>query len=236
MSLGDQLKGGPIGLTIVGRCVRITLSPLSVASDTRTVSAQLGVLIFLSGIRGALGDAPVFPSMDAGPDRTIASYIRSFSRNLKIGDVARLLKIQPKEVRLRAEAGEIPFVRAGNQIQFEPVPLVRWYLAPPRPKPTIVTRPRHFGRIYKVTHKATGRVYIGQTQQRMMDRWRGHVKLAESGGGSAFQSALREYGDEAFIWETIDNADSHSALNAAESRWITAHQSTDPEFGFNIRA
>jgi hypothetical protein len=93
-----------------------------------------------------------------------------------------------------------------------------------------------FGYVYKVTHKASGRVYIGQTRNMVILRWREHARSAYAGNGARFQQALKEYGAEAFVWETIASGSTQAELDAAESRWIAAHQATDPRFGFNIRA
>jgi GIY-YIG catalytic domain len=91
-----------------------------------------------------------------------------------------------------------------------------------------------FGYVYKVTHKASGRVYIGQTRNMVILRWREHARSAYAGRGSAFQKALREYGAESFVWETIASGSNQAELDAAESRWIVAHQATDPNFGFGV--
>lgn len=90
------------------------------------------------------------------------------------------------------------------------------------------------GEIYKITHVATGRVYVGQTTQKngSRSRWNNHCKRAADGLNTYFYRAIRKYGSKAFAVEVIEVC-SNEALNARESFWISEFRSNQKGFGFN---
>lgn len=70
-------------------------------------------------------------------------------------------------------------------------------LARPVVEPEAIASPSRdpvpvYGYIYKVTLKTTGRVYIGQTRNMAILRWRYHARTAHAGKGSQFQKADEE--------------------------------------------
>lgn len=68
-----------------------------------------------------------------------------------------------------------------------------------------------WGRIYKIQHIASGKIYIGVTQSSIDNRWRQHVDAANQGKGKSpdsLQLAIRTYGEKAFIQEEIGIASS----------------------------
>ena len=84
--------------------------------------------------------------------------------------------------------------------------------------------------IYKIHHKETGEVYIGQTCQPLKRRIGCHMRQP---GCSRLNRALRKYGMDAFTVEVIDSATSRSALNLLESAWIAAYDCVSPK-GYNL--
>lgn len=57
--------------------------------------------------------------------------------------------------------------------------------------------------VYLVTHKATGRSYVGMTTRRPGRRWKEHKNAALNGSNLKFHRALNKYGDAAFSWQVL---------------------------------
>lgn len=91
--------------------------------------------------------------------------------------------------------------------------------------------------IYCHTHTATGRRYVGQTRETMAKRWNGHCKEARGSkwGVSAFTTAIRNYGPDAFEHEVLEFCLSQHAADKAEVRWIATYGTTDPANGWNTQ-
>ena len=88
--------------------------------------------------------------------------------------------------------------------------------------------------IYKFTHLASGRCYIGQTTQDPNQRRLEHI--ADSRYTTKeyhFHNALRKYGVESFVFEVIDSANSLEELNLLEEKYVDHYNSINN--GFNIR-
>lgn len=90
---------------------------------------------------------------------------------------------------------------------------------------------RPYGRIYCITHKETGRVYIGQTVSSVAQRWASHKSQSVC---VLLHRAIVKYGADAFSVEQIATADSKESLNALESHYIELFESTDRAKGFNL--
>lgn len=89
--------------------------------------------------------------------------------------------------------------------------------------------------IYKITHKATGRMYIGQST-RLSNRLRGYKNSGGSGNGkTVIKRAITKYGWDAFSWEVLLYAKDIDYLNLMEARVIAAHNTRVP-LGFNVAA
>lgn len=83
------------------------------------------------------------------------------------------------------------------------------------------------GFIYKVTNKVNNKIYIGQTIQRVQDRWYRHCGksgLPETEMKTHFKRAILKYGKENFIVETLETCDS-SLLNEREKYYIKLYDS-----------
>jgi group I intron endonuclease len=84
--------------------------------------------------------------------------------------------------------------------------------------------------IYKITHKLSGKVYIGQTTQTPRARWLQHLRKKAN---RPLCNAIRNWGAEAFSFEVIDSAADLSDLNDKEEYYISYHNSISPD-GYNL--
>ncbi len=104
----------------------------------------------------------------------------------------------------------------------------------------LVPRPGHkrprFGLIYVVTHKASGRQYVGQTKERTVrDRWNKHIEEVTKTSRKSRRpliEAIRKYGPSAFTFRKVDDAASLAELNEKERHWINKLGTLVPR-GFN---
>lgn len=95
---------------------------------------------------------------------------------------------------------------------------------------------RCLGRVYKVTHLATGKAYVGITRSSLAKRWQGHLDKAfgqtDLPPGSLAE-AIRDQGADAFSIEQLALAQSESELCSAERQYI-ARLGTYRPAGFNL--
>lgn len=89
--------------------------------------------------------------------------------------------------------------------------------------------------IYKITNKLNGKMYIGQTVQKLTDRWSDHSRpcIGRHKNGSAIAYAIQKYGKDNFILEQIDTAESLEELNTKEVTYIKALNTLAPN-GYNL--
>lgn len=88
-------------------------------------------------------------------------------------------------------------------------------------------------KIYKVTNKQNNKVYIGVTEQGVDARLKGHFCKAKSGSNYAFHKAIREYGENAFMIETIDVTIDVKLAPELEKKYIKLFHSNEEQFGYN---
>lgn len=88
-----------------------------------------------------------------------------------------------------------------------------------------------YGIIYKITNKINGKIYIGQTTQKISDRLRQHTKERRN---YPIKNALVKYGINNFNIEIICSTDNQDSLNVLEQEFINKFNSLKP-FGYNIR-
>lgn len=86
--------------------------------------------------------------------------------------------------------------------------------------------------IYKIENKINGKVYIGQTIQKLSRRIAGHVCPGNK-YISVIDKAIKKYGIENFLISQIDHADSIDELNEKEIYWIKYYNCIVPN-GYNI--
>ena len=88
------------------------------------------------------------------------------------------------------------------------------------------------GRIYKITNKVNGKLYIGQTIYPLSYRYTNHLSDARNGRGYAMASAIRKYGEKNFKIELIEECD-EDQLNDLEIKYIKKYNSVTPN-GYNL--
>lgn len=89
--------------------------------------------------------------------------------------------------------------------------------------------------VYKITNKANGKVYIGQSVQESTRRISNHKYYLRLGThfNDHLQRAWNKYGSAQFEFTNIDTAETIEQLNDKEQYWIAFYQSAAPEFGYN---
>lgn len=86
--------------------------------------------------------------------------------------------------------------------------------------------------IYKITNIQNNKIYIGQTIRPVEQRFHRHINDALNNIlDTHFARAIRKYGKESFIIETIDTAKSQKELNHKEQYWIRFYDSVNK--GYN---
>jgi hypothetical protein len=92
------------------------------------------------------------------------------------------------------------------------------------------------GRVYKILHVSTGKVYIGITQSTIDKRWQRHISAANSSdrhSPNSLQAAIRLHGEAAFTRTQVAVAFSLDELTTLERKYIDEFQSLAPR-GFNL--
>lgn len=79
------------------------------------------------------------------------------------------------------------------------------------------------GFIYKITNKVNNKIYIGQTRYTVEFRWRQH-KNKKTDFGNHFHDAIRKYGEDNFLVETLEECDVEK-LNEREIYYIAKFDS-----------
>lgn len=84
--------------------------------------------------------------------------------------------------------------------------------------------------IYKITNITNGKIYIGQTRKTVQQRWNEHISAANSSSNSSdynflLHKAIRKYGTNNFIVETIEEVEEEENLSNREQYWINFHNS-----------
>jgi len=76
-----------------------------------------------------------------------------------------------------------------------------------------------------------GKVYIGQTTQKIQSRWKLHC--LSSSNCFRMKLAIEKYGKESFVIEQIDECESKKDMNEKEFYWISHYRSV--ETGYNVK-
>ena len=90
--------------------------------------------------------------------------------------------------------------------------------------------------VYKITNIINGKVYIGITIQGVNTRWYKHCSDANVGPTFPIHNAIRKYGKDNFIIETIEDiVDSDfDLLKQREIYWIDFYKSHNRNIGYNV--
>jgi len=90
-----------------------------------------------------------------------------------------------------------------------------------------------FGRIYCITNAVNGKQYIGQTRQKLSERWWFHLRSVRAGSETLLHRAIRKHGAGIFTLEQIDLANSLAELNKKEAKYILEMGTIAPR-GYNL--
>lgn len=87
--------------------------------------------------------------------------------------------------------------------------------------------------VYKITNKISGKVYIGQTNRSIEDRWREHCKPALK-TRSYLSAAIQKYGKDNFDIEILGTSNTQDELDKLENELIKSNNAMHPN-GYNLR-
>lgn len=91
------------------------------------------------------------------------------------------------------------------------------------------TEPRTI--VYQVRNRVNAKCYIGVTKQGLHNRRRAHVSVARRGGGNLLHAAIRKYGQENFVFETLfDFEGDYELARVYEWEMICKHR---PEYNLS---
>lgn len=90
--------------------------------------------------------------------------------------------------------------------------------------------------IYCITNTKNNKKYVGQTHKSEAQRFAEHVHnaLSESCGCPRLYNAMRKYGNESFIVETLSCVPTLEEANAEEMLWIEKLNTTNHALGYNV--
>jgi group I intron endonuclease len=90
-----------------------------------------------------------------------------------------------------------------------------------------------YGWIYKVTNSLNGKSYIGQSVNPLSERWNDYKELRNKvKAQKKLYYALKKYGPESFIFESIDTAPNQLILDSLEDMYILKFNTISN--GYNI--
>lgn len=96
----------------------------------------------------------------------------------------------------------------------------------------------NYGKIYVIKNEINGKVYVGQTTQKVIDRINHHFRDARNGKNTVFCRAIRKHGRDSFSYKVIDTADTHEELNKKERYWINklySYVNEENSNGYNMK-
>lgn len=89
--------------------------------------------------------------------------------------------------------------------------------------------------IYLLTNLVNGKYYVGQTTRTLAHRWSVHkseARTARTASGYLYK-AIRKYGADAFVAETLATTTDIDELNRLEAVWILVLDAMNPRVGYN---
>lgn len=90
------------------------------------------------------------------------------------------------------------------------------------------------GIIYKATCVVTNYGYIGQTTKPLAIRKQEHLQKAFGGSNTPFHRAIREHGEDAFIWEVLADEIPEDKLGQVEQSYIATFDTI--AYGYNANS
>src|SRR5260370_33269545 len=89
-------------------------------------------------------------------------------------------------------------------------------------------------KIYLITNRVDGKVYVGQSKHSLVARFRKHVCGAVNGYRNYLSRALLKYGIENFTIKEIDRTEHKDVSDWLEGQYIAAFKSYDHCYGYNL--
>lgn len=85
--------------------------------------------------------------------------------------------------------------------------------------------------IYKATNILNGKVYIGQTNRSILDKRKKEHFYSKD--GTYFHNAVKKYGWNNFLWETIAVCSDTKKLDELEKHYIAYYKANNSLYGYN---
>lgn len=93
-----------------------------------------------------------------------------------------------------------------------------------------------YGRVYLITNKINGKLYVGQTTQTLKERFAQHINESkDSKTTMPIAKAINKYGVKNFKIKKICNAYSQQELNTLEGKYMAIYKTLNRKFGYNIK-
>ena len=89
-----------------------------------------------------------------------------------------------------------------------------------------------YGVIYLITHRASGKMYIGQTVRPLSWRWHEHQTSSYC---ALLHRAIKKYGAEAFSVFELDESTTKGGLDEREIFWMDFLGTRNRRLGYNLR-
>lgn len=91
--------------------------------------------------------------------------------------------------------------------------------------------------VYVARNTVSGRVYVGSSQN-IPTRWRKHIESLRRRDHHSltFQQSWNKHGENAFVWEVLEEVADPAGLIEREQYWIDTLEACGRETGFNRRA
>jgi group I intron endonuclease len=86
--------------------------------------------------------------------------------------------------------------------------------------------------VYVIRNVVNGKVYVGQTHN-VAARRSSHFYAARKGLKRPLYCAIRKYGIENFLFETLEECE-EAVIDAREQYWVSQLDSCNPEKGYNL--
>ena len=74
--------------------------------------------------------------------------------------------------------------------------------------------------VYKIVNKINGKIYVGQTTEKLNQRFSRHMGYQKDDKDTKFYRAVRKYGKSNFYIELIEEVKTLEELNTREEYWI----------------
>ena len=87
--------------------------------------------------------------------------------------------------------------------------------------------------IYKITNKINGKIYVGKTEQTLLQRWNRHLQDVGKKNRPLY-NAIAKHGPEFFVMEVVEECKSKEDLSIREIFWIASLKSTIVDGNYNL--